>query len=100
MMRYIGSFLFSILLIGCVSQIAPFKDHLKSWVGASIDEYIEVKKLPHMSRTDYVGQERVTKLDNGNMIYEFPYPKCPAFFEVNYSGVIVAAYSENDQDCY
>ncbi|MGB2741704.1 MAG: hypothetical protein WBC60_14245 [Cognaticolwellia sp.] len=97
--------LFNITLLclftaGCVSQIVPFKQHIKSWVGQPITGFIEAGKLGNVNRSDYKGTERTMKLESGNLLYEFPYPKCPVFFEVDSKGIIVDITTEGDKDCY
>jgi len=94
------TFLIMGILSGCLSQVASFRDHINGWIGGSMDEYIEIGKMPHIDRSGYVGVEGVTRLDNGNMLYEIPFPECPAFFEVNPRGIIVAITTEGDRDCY
>lgn len=100
MIRLINISLLCIILIGCVSQIAPFKDSMSFWKGREISEYIKVSQSPHANESQYVGARRISKLDNGNKVYEFPYPKCPVFFEVDSKGIIVDITTEGNKDCY
>ena len=89
-----------LFVVGCVSQIVPFKQHIKSWKGQPISGFIEAGKLGDVDRSDYKGTERVTKLESGSLLYEFPYPKCPVFFEVDSTGIIVNITTEDNKDCY
>lgn len=89
-----------ILLASCMSQIASHKDFTTSWVGAPISRYLEARAAPSVSRKNFPGNEQVTQLGNGNQLYEFPSRKCPYFFEVDTSGIIVRVYSEGDKQCY
>lgn len=91
---------FCIALSGCISQIVPFKQHIESLKGYPIADFIEVRKLPSADRSSYKGTERVSKLTNGNLLYEFPYRLCPVFFEVNSEGIIVEITTEDGRDCY
>ena len=89
-----------IVLSGCISQIASFDDHIKGWVGRPISEYIKVKEIGNVDRSNYVGTERITEHENGNLLYEIPYKYCPVFFEVDKNGIIVQITTEDDKDCY
>jgi hypothetical protein len=88
------------LLSACISQIAPFESHIKGMQGGKIEEVIRIRNLPHASRANYKGIEQITQLNNGNKLYEFPYPECPVFFEVNPQGIIVKISTENNKPCY
>lgn len=92
-------FLVAFILSGCVSQIADFDEHAKSWLGEDINEFIRVYDQPNDSRSDHVGIRRVTKNSDGNTIYEFAYLKCPVFIQVQ--GNIITQFSgEDDKERY
>jgi len=88
------------VLSGCVSQIVPFKQHIESWKGQTINDFIEAGKLGNIDRSHYEGVERTISLESGNLLYEFPYPKCPVFFEVDDKGIIVNITTPEGRDCY
>ncbi|ARN72656.1 hypothetical protein [Oceanicoccus sagamiensis] len=85
---------------GCVSQVVSFKDYVEGWKGEDISKYIEVRERPHLDRSKYKGEENVENLSNGNKVYQFPYPKCPVYFEVNSNGVIIDITTPDGKDCY
>lgn len=91
---------FCIALSGCISQIVPFKQHVESLKGHPIADFIKAGQLGNVDRSSYKGTERVSKLTNGHLLYEFPYRLCPVFFEVNSEGIIVDITTEDGQDCY
>jgi len=92
--------LFYFVLMGCISQVATFKDHIASWVGHPISEYLEADALPHTSEENYVGTRQIIRLESGNIMYEFPYRKCPVYFEVDSRGIIVEISTEENKACY
>ena len=84
----------------CISKIASFKSFTTSWVGHPNSEYLEARALPHMSRKGHKGTERIMQLENGNLLYEMPYRKCPVFFEVDTQGIIIVITTKGDMDCW
>lgn len=87
------------LITGCVSQVVTFKEHINSWVGRPIHDYIEVRNKGNVDRAGYKGTQRVFKNKSENFVYEFPYALCSVFFEVNNSSIIVTVYTEGNKDC-
>jgi hypothetical protein len=100
MQKILVSIITTFIMTACVSQVVPFEEHVDSWVGGKIEQLIEVRNLPHLSREKYKGTEQITQLENGNKLYVFPYRICPVFFEVNSQGVIVNITTENNKACY
>jgi hypothetical protein len=100
MQKFLASIITTFTLTACVSQVVPFEEHINGWLGGKIEQFIEVRNLPHVSRENSKGTEQITQLENGNKLYEFPYRICPVFFEVNFQGVIVNITTENNKACY
>ncbi len=100
MIKFINLGVVCFVLTGCISQVVSFRDHIKSWKGQPISEFIEASKLGNVDRSQYKGTERISKQKSGHLIYEFPYQYCPVFFEVDSKGIIVDITTKDNKDCY
>lgn len=81
-------------LVGCVSQIQPFKEYADSWIGKPINDMIMMSHRPqsYASRTGW--KDKQYKLDDG-LIYVSPETEgCIVHWHVNQKGIIVGYHTE------
>jgi len=90
----------TLLLSGCLSQIAPVNEAATSWIGHPITEREALVRDPNSYASRIGWREILRRLDNGNAVYIEPVRKeCLIYWEVNPQGIIVSYKLEGDR-CY
>jgi hypothetical protein len=79
----------AIVLAGCISQIVPFDEYVKGWVGGNIEEMRTTMSRPNSYASRIGWKETTYKLPNGNWVFVEPEPRCLIHWEVNQQGIIV-----------
>lgn len=93
--NFIGSLLFSLLLVGCAIGESAFDCWMKTFIGTPIDQYERTAGPPN----------RIDQVPNRNAVYVYQLKNyarynmaCTIFLEVNKDGIIVTTRHEG-KDC-